>query len=276
MLVCQNRERSCRSMHQPLLWFLTCPPPPLHVVYCNGVHLPRSMSRRSRRESTELPVPEMPEESSAEPGMMPQNRGGAQLQTCSCGALFPMSHHRHCCSVCAGSNGTMHGRRCEKLQRALLRNGLAPRRRDRVCSSPACNRMAGNGYHACCSYCKYGRHSSRCDVASSGNGQSTGGLGGEPNAVDLNDSSLGTVAPWTPHLVFRSEAAPLPYSAESRSEGPAEWMVDEWMVPVATVQQVHQALGTATDTVALREVPTASSDEVLEIRLGSDFLQTLD
>ena len=226
------------------------------------------MSGRPRREPSSLPVPQASQE-------VPPSSGDAQLQRCFCGALFPMSRHRHCCSVCAGSNGAMHGRRCERLQRALLRNGLAPRRRDRVCSSPTCNRMAGNGYHTCCSYCKYGRHSSRCNMESSGHGQSAGGSDGMPNEAGHGEPSLGLVAPWTPHLGFQSAVTVLTPPEESSSEGRGDCIVQ-----VATVQQMSSSLctsdSTAPEALALRDVPTASSDEVLEIRLGSDFLQTLD
>ena len=92
-------------------------------------------------------------------------------------------------------------------------------------------------------------------------------------------SGSGMVAPWIPHAAFPCAEAGLSGAAERHSEG--RWVSTSLSVAAplrecASAQDAQQ-VSSDFDAVEQTEVPTAfSSEEVSEIRVGSDFLQTLD
>ena len=230
---------------------------------------PRPMSRGSSgstgRASFSNTVPDL--QSEVTPSLE-----GPGLKRCPCGALFPLSMHRHCCSVCSATHGASHNRRCSRLQRTLLREGYAPRRFDRICRNEHCQRAVGNGFRTCCSYCQHGSHSRRCDM-------DAGQVAGSNMATGfVSTAGLGTVAPWTtpaPSL-SQEEGQPLGNTV-SEGQGLGALISEAAPLRECTLASNAQLESQCTASERQHVGPIASSsDEVSEIRLGSDFLQQLD
>ena len=85
-------------------------------------------------------------------------------QTTGCHRQYLGIGHRQCCSICRGSLGQLHTRRCNRTQRAQGDTGQT-RFRVTQCSTAGCQRISGVGHHTCCSRCGRSRgayHTKRC------------------------------------------------------------------------------------------------------------------
>ena len=97
---------------------------------------------------------------------------GTMLRPCGvagCRRRFSASRDRHCCSMCPATwNGqySLHFRRCQRLYRRLVREGMIGDTAVQQCRTTGCIHSAANfGFDTCCSECVIcggHRHSRRC------------------------------------------------------------------------------------------------------------------